>query len=285
MNKKTISTIFTLLLLFAASSNVKAEDWWDKLALLQYSPRYFAANAFPLPEMMGGALPTRWELELRGEIHRMPGDKTEDVYARLYVPIAGGRAGVTVSGVIKEWYKTSEAVRDERNAADVYPVESCNGDVIVNCYYQVLRSKKWMDIIVSANMKTASGGRVCDARYTDAVTYWFDTNIGRTLWQTDRASFRMEGLVGFYCWMTNDLIKRQNDAFLYGIGARGHYRNFSLRADCSGFVGAHNNGDRPIVLRTKLEYELKKNILSFGYKHGIQDYLYDSYSLAYIRCF
>ena len=34
-----------------------------------------------------------------------------------------------------------------------------------------------------------------------------------------------------------------------------------------------------------LDKQIKKNIISFGYKHGIQDYLYDSFSLAYIRCF
>ena len=37
--------------------------------------------------------------------------------------------------------------------------------------------------------------------------------------------------------------------------------------------------------RDMLNYELKKNILSFQYKHGMKDHLYDSYSLAYIRCF
>ena len=31
--------------------------------------------------------------------------------------------------------------------------------------------------------------------------------------------------------------------------------------------------------------KLKKNIISFRYKHGVRDYLYDSYSIAYIRCF
>ena len=53
----------------------------------------------------------------------------------------------------------------------------------------------------------------------------------------------------------------------------------------AGFRGYRDNGDKPMILRTKLNYELKKNILSFQYKHGMKDHLYDSYSLAYIRCF
>lgn len=267
------------------SGPLSAEGWRDKMEYLVYSPRYFGPNAFPMPELTGGRLASRWEVELRGEFHTMPGDKTEDIFARLYVPIAGGRAGVTVSGVIREFYKTSPEVRDERNAVEIKPVVPCYGDVVVNCYYQVLRSEKWMDVVVSANLKTASGGRLCDARYTDAASYWFDCQVGRTLWQNERASLRAQGLIGFYCWMTNSMVHRQNDALCYGLGLQGAYRSFSLDCDYSGIQGYKENGDRPMVIRTKLNYEIRKNILSFRYKHGIKDNLYDSYSLAYIRCF
>ena len=144
-----------------------------------------------------------------------------------------------------------------------------------------------MDIVVSANLKTASGGRLCDARYTDAASYWFDANLGRTLWKRKdvNASIRVQALEGFYCWMTNDVVNRQNDAFCYGAGVLGTYRGVSLDCNYAGFRGYRDNGDKPMILRTKLNYELKKNILSFQYKHGMKDHLYDSYSLAYIRCF
>lgn len=92
-------------------------------------------------------------------------------------------------------------------------------------------------------------------------------------------------MAGFYCWMTNDLVHRQNDAISYGAGFTGTYRNFMLRTDLSGFYGYENNGDRPIILRNNLTYEIKKNIVSLRYDHGMKDRLYDSYSLAYIRCF
>nr|WP_165155684.1 hypothetical protein [Parabacteroides sp. ZJ-118] len=280
-----------IVLLFILSLYISfpagAESWRDKTALLVYSPRYFGANAFPLPVLTGGDLSDRWELELRGEYHTMPGDQTKDIFARVYVPIAQGRAGVVVSGVIQEWYKTSEAVRDERNAVETSSPIRCFGDVIVNCYYQVLRNKRWADVVVSVNLKTASGGRLCDARFTDAAAYWFTAEAGRMLWEdTSRSAWvRLQGLAGFYCWMTNDLIHRQNDAFCYGIGLSGCFKGLSLSWDCSGIRGYKGNGDRPIVLRSTLSYEIKKNILSFGYKHGIQDYLYDSFSLAYTRCF
>lgn len=276
-----------LVLSLCVSLSAGAEDWRDKTALLVYSPRYFGANAFPLPELTGGDLSARWEVELRGEYHTMPGDQTKDIFARLYIPIAKGRAGVTISGVIQEWYKTSVEVRDERNAVETSSPIRCSGDVIINCYYQVLRNKRWADVVVSANLKTASGGRLCDARFTDAAAYWFTAEAGRMLWEdpSRSASVRLRGLAGFYCWMTNDLVHRQNDAFCYGIGLSGRFKGFSLGCDYSGIRGYKNNGDRPMVLLSKLSYEVKKNIISFGYKHGIQDYLYDSFSLGYTRCF
>lgn len=280
--------IGVLMALFCLSlSPAMAQNWWDKIPLLKYSPRYFGPNAFPMPELTGGALSPRWEVELRGEYHTMTGDQTKDILVRLYAPIAKGKAGVNLSWVFQEWYETSPEVRDERNAVETKSPITCRGDVVLNCYYQVLRSEKWADVVVSANLKTASGGRLCDARYTDAVTYWFDAQVGRDLWRdpSGKAAVRAYGLVGFYCWMTNDLINRQNDAFCYGLGLSGRYRGFTLSADYAGFRGYRDDGDKPMDLRVKLNYEIKKNILTFRYEHGMRDDLYDSYGLSYTRCF
>ena len=170
-----------VLLIMLPVQLLQAEEWWEKQKYLVYSPRYFGANAFPFPELMDGKLPARWEIEVRGEYHTMKGDQTKDLFARLYIPIAKGKAGVSVSGVVQEWYKTSPEVRDERHAVEVESPIPCFGDVIVNCYYQVIESERWADLVVSANIKTASGGRLCDARYTDAASYWkrFETSPRR----------------------------------------------------------------------------------------------------------
>ena len=264
-----------------------AQDWRESMKNLVYSPRYFGANAFPVPELTGGKLSDRWEVELRGDYHTMRGDQTKDLFLRLYAPIANGRAGVAVSGVLREWYETSVAVRDERHAAETSSPVPCYGDIIVNCYYQVWQSPHIADLVVTANLKTASGGRLVDARFTDAASYWFTFEAGRNLWaDTTRQAFvRAEGLAGFYCWMTNDMVHRQNDAFCYGIGLHGGFRGLSLRCDYAGIRGYESNGDRPMLLRLRLSYEVKRNIVSFGYRHGMQDYLYDSFSLGYTRCF
>lgn len=275
------------ILIFIDTPNSYAESWRDKTELLIYAPRYFGPNAFPMPELRSGRVGQRYEIELRGEYHHYSGDKTRDLFARVLLPFVKGRAGVEVSLVITEKYKMTPETRDERYAVETESPIPCHGDVIFSSFFQVLKSEKWVDAMISANLKTASGGRLCDARYTDAAAYWFDATLGRDLIKSADGHFKLraQAMAGFYCWMTNDLVHRQNDAILYGGGLSGTYRNFALSTDISGFHGYKNNGDRPLVLRNKLTYEIKKNIISFRYNHGMKDNLYDSFSLAYIRCF
>ncbi|MDH6533518.1 hypothetical protein D0T51_00780 [Parabacteroides sp. 52] len=274
------------LCLFSFSSVVWA-DWRDKTDLLVYSPRYFGPNAFPIPELRSGLVGSRIEAEVRGEYHYYTGDKTKDIYGRVLLPFVKGRAGVEVSFVFKEDYKMTPETRDERNAIETESPISYNGDIVVTSFFQLLRSEKWVDAMVSINLKTASGGRLCDARHTDAASYWFDMTLGKNLFvsKDKHFSLRAQAMMGFYCWMTNDRVHRQNDAISYGGGLTGTYRNVTLSTDISGFHGYENNGDRPMIWRNNLRYEIKKNILSFRYNRGMKDRLYDTYSLAYIRCF
>ena len=133
--------------LLAYVSPVKALEWWEKVEYLTYSSRYFGPNAFPIPELVGGSLSSRWEVELRGEYHKTRGDQTKDIFTRLYIPVVKGRVGVNVSWVFQEWYEMSPEVRDERYAVELKSPIVCRGDVIFNFYFQALRSEKWMDIV------------------------------------------------------------------------------------------------------------------------------------------
>ncbi|MDR0575247.1 MAG: hypothetical protein LBG96_14725 [Tannerella sp.] len=287
--KQVIYMTLALLISLATIKNANAQDdpWQESMRYLQYSPRYFGPSAFPIPELRSGYIETRWEVELRGEYHECTGDRTKDIYARAFIPIAKGCAGFEVSYILYEYYNTTLEIVEERHAAGRYWKSGAHGDVIVSFFYKLLKSDKWADIMIEATLKTASGNRLADARFTDAASYWFNMNTGRDLYRNaDRTSFiRLQGLVGFYCWMTNEIVHRQNDALAYSAGISSGYGNLTFHADMAGFYGYKGNGDRPLQLRTKVNYEYQKNILSFRYKHGIKDYLYDTFSLAYIRCF
>ena len=243
--------------------------------------------ALPIPELRNGDVRRKFEVERNGEYHHYSGDKTWDLMARALLPFVRGRAGVEVTWYVKEKYKMTPETRDERFAVETESPIKYSGDIIVSSFFQVLRSERWADIVVTANIKTASGGRLCDARFTDAASYWFDANFARNLWVSadKKAGVRLQALLGFYCWTTNNMIHRQNDAFSYGVGLTGHYRNFVLATDVSGIHGYENNGDRPIHWRNRLSYEVKNNRITFRYTHGMQDRLYDSFSLGYTRCF
>ena len=282
---------FFSILLFTFSTLLftqlaKAEDWRDKTALLIYSPRYFGPSAFPIPTLRS-EVGTRIEAEIRGQYHYYTGDKTKDIFARIMIPFVKGKAGIEVSWLIKEKYKLTPETRDERFAVETESPIKYGGDIIFSSFFQILKNKKWVDLLISANIKTASGGRLCDARFTDAASYWFDLTAGKDLYTNPAGTFslRAQAMAGFYCWMTNDIVHRQNDAISYGAGFIASYRNFKLSTDLSGFYGYENNGDRPIQLRNHLTYEIKKNIISLRYTHGMKDSLYKTYSIAYIRCF
>ncbi|MDR1913454.1 MAG: hypothetical protein LBQ68_03090 [Clostridiales bacterium] len=226
---------------------------------------------------------------MRGEYHHYAGDRTKDLYLRALLPIVKGRAGVEVHFIPVEKYKLSPETRDERKAValECPPEVSYSGDVVISAFYQLLQSEKWIDAMLSLNLKTASGGRLCDARFTDAATYWVDLTAGKDILKSRSGKYalRMQAMTGFYCWMTNDIVHRQNDALLYGAGLTVTLHKFSLSSDLSGFRGYENNGDHPLQWRNHLQFEHKNNLLSLRYTHGMQDSLYDTYSIGYIRRF
>lgn len=285
--KRAIRVLPFFLFLLAISVPAKSQEWRENLKNLIYSPRYFGPTAFPIPEVRESRVAKRFEVEVRGQYHSYTGDKTKDFYMRAMIPVVKEKVAIGVSALIVEDYTLTEETRKERFAAETRSPVSYNGDVIFNVYVQLWKSPKWVDAVLSLNLKTASGSRLADARFTDAATYWFDVTFGKKLYEDEKlhASISVQALGGFYCWMTNDIIHRQNDAVHYGVGFTAKLRNFSLETDFSGFHGYVDNGDRPMILRNNLTYEYRKNGLSFRYHHGMNDYLYDTFALGYIRYF
>ena len=276
-----------MLLIMLTTAIAQDEPWRENMKHMTYSPRFFGPNAFPLPELRSGYIENSWEVEVRGEYHTYPGDQTKNIYTRLFIPIAQGRAGFEFSYTFLEYYNMTPETVAERHASGQSWREGTKGDVIFSSFYNFTQHDRRSCLLFEATLKTTSGKRLSDARHTDAAAYWFDLNAGYYLFgSTHSTSFlRLQALVGFYCWMTNDIMHRQNDAFLFSAGSSAGYKNLTIQADIAGFYGYLNNGDRPFMLRTKLNYEYKKNIFSLRYKHGIHDFFYDTYSLAYIRRF
>jgi hypothetical protein len=277
--KKTIFLIF-LFLPFPCFS----QDWRDGMDSLIYTPRYFGPNAFPVPEINSGKIDDEYKLEMRFDFHQATGDNTRNLYAKMYLPF-GRKASLEASWVIREFYHTSEAIKLERHAYNMQPANgnACVGDVVINAYYQLIESEKWMDVLFSFGVKTASGNMVVDARYTDAANYWFDMNFGKNLFQTEEKDvyLRLVAKMGFYCYMTNNRVHRQNDALMGGGGLKIRLKNIYADADLRGFSGYWNNGDSPFLFRTELKYRLKNHSFFINYSEGLHDWIFTTYSAGY----
>jgi hypothetical protein len=274
--------VFLLFLFFPFSC--LAQDWRDRMDSLIYTPRYFGPNAFPIPEINSGKIDDTYKLELRFDFHKAVGDNTQDLYTQVFLPF-GRKAAFEASWIIREFYHTSEAIQAERYASSPVPVNgaACIGDVTINAYYQLLESEKWLDILFSFGLKTASGNMVADARYTDAVNYWFDMNFGKNILQTEEKDIylRLVAKIGFYCYMTNNRIHRQNDALLGGGGIKMRLKNIYADADLRGFSGYWHQGDSPSLFRTKLEYRIQNHSVFIHYSKGLHDWIFSTYSAGY----
>ncbi len=264
-----------------------SEDWRDNMKNLIYTPKYFGPNAFPIPEVRSGKISDKYEVELRYDYHYSKGDQTQDLFGRIFVPFGKGIAALDVSWIPVENYKTSEAIAKERNAANTKPNGSVHGDVVVIAMFQLWKNKKWFDAETSLGLKTASGNMLVDARHTDAANYWFDLHIGRDLLlnEKQKINLRLAAMSGFYCYMTNNLVHRQNDTWMLGGGIKFQIKNVFLDADFRGFQGYWDQGDHPLLFQTKLKYAYKNQAIYFRYRDGMDDYTYQTYSGGYVFSF
>ncbi len=159
------------------------------------------------------------------------------------------------------------------------------GDLNFATIIQILKDhKKLPDISLRLNCRTASGTNLRAARYTDRPGYFFDLSVGDRL-ELDKGLNRyidFYGMVGFYVWQTNLNEHRQNDAFLYGIGANVNLNNLELSNSFGGYIGYIGNGDRPMVYRIHVKYKKKNIYYKIGWQSGFKDYLYDTISLSVI---
>ena len=113
-----ISLLFVCFLFMISLSCFSQEDWREEMGNLTYSPKYFGANAFPIPEVRSGIIKGKYEIEARYDYHHAKGDKTYNAFGRFFLPFGKGVAALDVSWIPAEYYKTSEEVKKERKASN-----------------------------------------------------------------------------------------------------------------------------------------------------------------------
>ncbi|MDZ7847116.1 MAG: hypothetical protein U5L96_10280 [Owenweeksia sp.] len=122
----------------------------------------------PVPNTETGNMPKRLQLQLAGEAHLNPGDQTQNLFTRLFIPFKGARVGISLSMVPIEHYLMDTVTRDLRAARDYDAKGFSLGDLYIGTHIQLVRQQeKLPDIMLSINLKTASGNNLYAVRFTE----------------------------------------------------------------------------------------------------------------------
>ncbi len=236
-------------------------------------------NALPVPEIGRGVMDNELRLELGGQAH-FGGDNTQNIYAQLNYVLAKDVVALKLYWYPLEHFNVDDATRDERRLGPAYYEAEglAKGDAYFGAEIQLVKDKKFPDLLMRAFTKSATGSEANGARYTDSPGYFFDLSFGKTLMlnQEKEISVRPYGMFGFYSWQTYDDTHPQNDAPLYGIGADLDTKALRLSTSLGGYSGWKNNGDKPLVYRAEILKKNKKFDFLLQYQYGIQDFPYQS---------
>lgn len=243
---------------------------WERYMIM--SPGFMGPNALPVPPFHKGLIKQEYQWESSFDYYFAKGDQTFDYFTRFYVPLGDGRVAVESYYVPAEYFIMSPEVRDMRRARTTSGRGWAAGDIYLSTLIQVTKDHpKLPDIVLNLSMRTASGVRLKDARFTDTPGYYFDVSASKTykrgLW-----TIRPHALGGFYVWQTYDPKYRQNDAIQFGGGVDLIRKGFSIKQSVGGYWGYVGNGDFPIVYSAEFEQSLKKIKLLFRYQYGIRDF-------------
>ncbi|MBO5816647.1 MAG: hypothetical protein J6R26_01685 [Paludibacteraceae bacterium] len=247
------------------------------------APLYFGPNAFPVPDILDGRVQNHLRVEVAGDGYfGFQGDKTADVFARVFVPLFSDRVNLTIWMPIMEWYQmTQERMAICRISDSLSMRGSGAGDAYFSTDIQLVRDKKWVpDIALRAACKSASGGQFEMARHYDCPGYFIDLSLGKSWFLNSNGNsmiadkggveLRVAGSAGFLCWQTDN--GRQNDAMLYGLQLLLNSRYVSFRTTWSGYVGWENDGDQPMIIKGRLSGRALNFEPYVEYQYGINDY-------------
>jgi hypothetical protein len=253
-----------------------------------FSPKYMGPNALAVPEALTSEVTNKLEIESRGTFHTTSEEKSRDLFIRLNYPIVPRVVSFEITNTIIEHYNITRAQQLQRKIIQLkennfYPDTNgyAVGDISVSTMIQLVKNKSFPDVVLRANLRTASGNDRVNARYTDAPGYFFDATFSKTVNLSSKyiqqLAIHISG--GFYCWQTYDDFHPQNDAPLASIGGYAHFGKIKISSNVGGYYGYLNNGDRPFITRTNIQYTADWLAVNIGFQKGLHDFEYTS-----VRC-
>lgn len=288
---KIIVVLFCLCPLFGFTEDW---SWWnikhgwqpgmrDWRGLMHITPGYLGPNALPVPDVKKGIVPSGAHIELGSDFHFRKGDPTQNISAKYYRSFVENKIAIEFYGVVTEHYAMSDSIRDERIARDFDGKGFAMGDFYFSTLIQLVKGKKFPDTMFRMAGRTASGGQLEGARYSDSPGYFLDFSFSKEyVGANEKMLFRPYTSWGFYSWQTNDDLNLQNDALMYGIGADLKWSRWSVSNSLSGYSGYKKERDQPMVYTFDLNHSLKRHTLRVQYLYGLRDWTYQTVKLSMI---
>lgn len=273
-----------------------AEDWmwwnikhgWETgmpswRSFIHITPGYLGPNALPVPEVKKGLVVPGSHFEIGTDFHFMKGDPTQNISGKFYRSFADNKIAIEVYGVLLEHYAMSDTTRDERIARDYDGKGIALGDLYFATMIQLWKNRRFPDAMIRMAGRTASGGHLDAARYSDSPGYFFDMSFSKNYHgRNEKMTFVPFASAGFYSWQTNDDMNLQNDAYMYGAGADLHWTRWTVSNSLSGYSGYKKERDKPMVYTCDLQRAVGKNIFRIQYLYGIRDWKYQTIKLSMI---
>lgn len=249
---------------------------------VRYSPTWFGPNANPVPEFTDATIVDKTTIELMGDYYFGYGDETKNGYIKIDIPLLPKRVSFKVWSSLLEHYQVTDALSSKREM-NGNTKGKANGDFYLQTKISLLKEGKIKPAaILNSTLKTASGTNFQERRYFDTPGYYFDMEIGKSVFFQNKIlnEIRLVGNIGFLCWETTG--SRQNDAPMYGaklIVGNENWRWENTLAGYSGWMHTHpaygsNYGDNPLIFQTKINYKYRNLNVFTQYQYGIRDFPY-----------
>ncbi len=292
---KVLLTGFLLIMpLFFYGQDPDADyGWWNELHdwkpgdpgwrnWMKISPGYLGPNALPVPPIKKGLITGPPEISITASGHFLPGDPTQDISLRAFIPFADNKIAVEIYGVVLEHFAYSEEIRNERISRDEDGKGMAMGDLCFCTDIQISKNRKFPNTLFRFGTKTASGNQLAAARYSDSPGYFFDLSFSKAIGNKMQGRFRPFWGAGFYSWQTNDELRLQNDAFMYNIGADYSKLRWLFSAGLSGYSGYKNERDRPMQLNFEVRRDFDKRALRIQYINGLREWQHNTMRISFI---
>ena len=245
---------------------------------MDYQPGTMGPNSLPVPDLNKGRIDTTFTMLVAPEVHLASNDFTADLFTRVNIPIKKAVA-LQVWWVPIEYFKTDTVVRDFRAARSKNGEGYAIGDVYIGMLIPITDNyKRWPDLMLSINLRTASGNNLENARYTDAPGYFFDLSGGKdvSLKNWEGWKIRPFGSAGFYVYQTNSTKYQQNDAFMLGAGIDLKNEKWRFSVQYAQYSGYFREYDLPKVVRLEINRIYKHFDIHFRFQQGNQSYSFTS---------